>query len=86
MSVIVMRAARVTQLPARGGKPNGPEVDLRSRLAWISQQSKMTPRCGPLEPRGGLQEMERAGIREILCEMLATSVWEGGDGSLRKEE
>ena len=29
--------------------------------------------------------MERTEIREILCEMLVTSIWEDGDGSVRKE-
>jgi hypothetical protein len=85
MSDIVMGAPWEAQLPARWEKPNLPVVDLRGRLPWISQQSKVTPSYVHLEPPGDLQELERADIREILCEMLASSVWEGGDGNGREE-
>ena len=85
MSTIVMHAPRAAQLLARVGQPILPAVDTRDRLARISQQSNGTRNGKYLEPHGRLQESERAGLRGLLCEMLATSVWEDGDGSVRKE-
>ena len=84
MSTILMRAPRETQSPAHQGKTNLSAVDSRDRLASILQQSNGTRICRHPEPDGHLQEVERAGICEILCEMLVTSVWEDGNGSVRK--
>jgi hypothetical protein len=71
MSTIQMPTPRMT--PTRAWKPIYAGVDPQHRWASIFQQSK------------GLQDVERMGIREILCEMLVASVWEDGDGRVRKE-
>ena len=85
MSTIRMRTPRVTRSPAREGKPILAAVDPRDRLASMLQQSKGTRNCRCPKPHGRLQDVERAGIRQILCEMLVTSVWEDGNGSVPKE-
>lgn len=86
MSTLLMRVPRKMRSPAREEKFILPTVDPWDRQKQILQQSKRTENCRRPEPQGCLQEVERAGIREIFCEMLVTSIWEDGDGCVRKEE
>ena len=85
MSTLLMRPPKETRLLAREGKLHLSAVDPQDRLARISHRTNKTRHCKCAEPQGCLQEVVRVGLREILCDMLVTSVWEDGDGSLRKE-
>jgi hypothetical protein len=84
MSTLITRAPRGRRSPACEGKPNLSAVDPRDRWTRTSQRSKETRngRCPESSPEsyGCLDEMERVGLRALLCEMLVTSVWEEGDG------
>ncbi len=86
MSTILMRVPGKMRSPARKKKFILSAVNPQARLPSIMRQNNGTQHCRRLEPQGGLQEVDRAGIREIFCEMLVTSVWEDGDGCVRKEE
>lgn len=85
MSTLITRAPRGMRSPACEGKPHLSAVDPRDRWTRISQRSKETRngRCPEACPEayGCLDEMERVGLRELLCEMLLTSVWEEGGWS-----
>lgn len=85
MSTPLMPARRGTRSPTREWKPILAAVDPQDRLVSILQQSKERRNCRRPKPHGRLQDVQRAEIREILCEMLVTSVWEDGDGSVQKE-
>jgi hypothetical protein len=85
MSTLLTRAPRGTRSPAREGKPNLSAVDPRDRWARISQRSQGTRNSRCPEAHGCLDEAERVGLRELLCEMLVISVWEEGDGNGRTE-
>jgi hypothetical protein len=79
---ISMKASCVAQLPARVREPDVSAVDLRDRYPRILLPSRATRSPGRQKPRDRLQNAEREGIREMFSEMLATSVWAGGDGGM----
>jgi hypothetical protein len=85
MSSLLMRVPRKMRSPARKEKFILPAVDPRDRLPSILQKNNGTRNYRCPDSQGGLQKVERAGIREIFCEMLVTSIWKDGDGSVRKE-
>lgn len=82
MLAIPMKASYAAQLPARVRESDVSAVDLRDRYPRILLPSRATRSPGRQEPRDRLQNAEREGVREMFSEMLATSVWAGGDGGM----
>ena len=80
MTVTSATAALVEQPPARTWESSLTAVRPGGRSSWMSLQNNPPRSVGQREPQGCLQETENPGVREILCEMLATSVWDGEHG------
>jgi len=85
MSTLLTRAPNGMRPPAREGKRNPSATDSPDRWPRISQRSTWTRFSGCPEVRRCVDEAGRMGLRELLCEMLVSSVWEDGHGHVRTE-
>jgi hypothetical protein len=85
MSTLLTRAPNGMRSPAREGNRNLSAADPPDRWTRISQRSTRTRYSGCPEAHRCVAEVEKAGLRELLCEMLVSSVWEDGHGHVRTE-
>jgi len=84
--VISVPTALVKRSLTRVWGPSLPAVEPRGGSPTLSLRSEPTWSPGHVEPRSRLQEVEKSGIREILCEILAASVWDDERGSVSEGE
>jgi hypothetical protein len=85
MSTLLTRAPNGMGSPAREGNRNRSAAEPPDTSTRISQRSTPTRYGGCPEAHRCIDEVERAGLRELLCEMLVSSVWEDGHGHVRTE-